>query len=87
MSSEHTSAVLEANFLAQGKLVALEHSDDRSLLHDAASHGVAGGRTYDWVIAVCAMKARAATLLTFNPRDFVSFPLEEVKLREPGVEL
>jgi len=86
LSAEHTSAVLGANFLAQGKLIVLEHSDYRALLHDAAFHGVVGGRTYDWVIAVCAVKAKAATLLTFNLRDFVSFPLEEVKLREPGVE-
>lgn len=86
LSSEHTSAVLEANFLAQGKLILLEHSDYRSLLHEAASQGVAGGRTYDWVIATCAKKARAATLLTFNLRDFQSFPLKDVMLREPGVE-
>jgi predicted nucleic acid-binding protein len=86
LSAEDTSAVLEANFLAQGKLIALEPKDYRALFQDAASHGVVGGRTYDWVIAVCARKAKAATLLTFNLRDFLSLSLEEVKLCEPGVE-
>lgn len=86
LSPDDADSLLEANFLAQGKLISLEPKDYRSLLKDAASHGVVGGRTYDWVIATCAMKAKATALLTFDLRDFLSFSLEGIVLREPGQE-
>ena len=76
--------LLEANFLAGHKLIALGEADYRLLVVDASTQGVIGGRTYDWVIAACATKAKAAVLLTFNPRDFDSMALASLEIRVPG---
>jgi len=43
------------------------------LLHEAVASGIAGERTYDAVIARCALDAGATTLLTFNASHFQSF--------------
>ena len=40
------------------------------VLRRLAKQTVAGGRTYDVVIAECARKDRTETLLTFNRRHF-----------------
>ena len=77
-------ALLEANFLAGHKLIALGEADYRLLVKDASAQGVIGGKTYDWVIAACATKAKAAVLLTFNARDFDSMALASLEIRVPG---
>lgn len=86
LSPRDATALLETNFLAEGTLTTLDGKSYRSLLTEAAAHDVAGGRTYDWVIAACAKAARVKTLLTFNARDFLSFRLEGIELRVPGSE-
>jgi predicted nucleic acid-binding protein len=50
----------------------------------APEAGVAGGRTYDAVIAACAVAGRAETLLTFNAPHFASLPLGSVQVVVPG---
>jgi len=40
------------------------------VLARAPAQGIAGGQTYDAVIATCARLAGADTLLTFNARHF-----------------
>ena len=40
------------------------------LLRHVAKQNIAGGRTYDAVIAECAAKARAASLLTLDEEHF-----------------
>ncbi len=77
-------ALLEANFLAGHKLIALGEADYRLLVKDASAQGVIGGKTYDCVIAACATKAKAAVLLTFNARDFDSMALASLEIRVPG---
>jgi predicted nucleic acid-binding protein len=84
LSPTDARALLEANFLAGKKLVALEARDYRALLEQAPAQGVSGGRTYDWVIALCATKAKASVLLTLNPRDFESFVTERLEVRVPS---
>ncbi len=84
LSPADARALLDANFLAGKKLVALEARDYRALLEQAPTQGVSGGRTYDWVIAHCATKAKASVLLTFNPRDFESFVTERLEVRVPS---
>jgi predicted nucleic acid-binding protein len=34
---------------------------------------VSGGRTYDAVIAACALRARVTTLLTFDEEHFAAY--------------
>jgi hypothetical protein len=42
----------------------------RSLLKQASRDGLSGGRTCEAIIAECAVRARAATLLAFNALHF-----------------
>jgi predicted nucleic acid-binding protein len=64
--------LLTANSIrAGGRLVVLDAPSYRSLLNDSAAREIVGGRTYDAVIARCALRARANALLTFNQSHFV----------------
>jgi predicted nucleic acid-binding protein len=65
-------ALLEANFLADVEVVALDAADYRGLLRRAPGSGLAGGAAYDAVVAACATRAGARILLTFNERHFAS---------------
>jgi predicted nucleic acid-binding protein len=62
--------VIEANFVDQAVVVALNGAAHITLLRQLATEGVGGGRTYDAVIARSAVRARADVLLTFNSRHF-----------------
>ena len=63
-------ALLRANFVEGAEVVALPSVAHTRVLAALAKDGVAGGRTYDALVAACARQAKAATLLTLNPRDF-----------------
>lgn len=55
------------------------------LLERLASEGVAGGRTYDRIIAATAVVAGASTLLTLNERDLSRVAATELEIvRPPG---
>ncbi|MDH4083672.1 MAG: PIN domain-containing protein [Nitrospira sp.] len=81
LSPRDTIALIETSFLTEGTLAGLDNKAFRPLLREAADHDIAGGRTYDWVIAACARAARVNTLLTFNSRDFLSFHLDDLEVR------
>jgi predicted nucleic acid-binding protein len=83
LSPQDAIALIETSFLTQGTLAGLDNKTIRPLLQEAADHDIAGGRTYDWAIAACARTARVKTLLTFNARDFLSFRLEGIEIRNP----
>jgi hypothetical protein len=53
------------------------------LLKDAPESGIAGGRTYDAVIAECARKAGSAALLTFNEKHFSMVGGRELQIVVP----
>lgn len=84
LSPADTVALLETNFMSTSKIVALDGGSYRALLRQAPEVGVAGGRTYDAVIAACALKAKAAALLTFNEDHFLSLSGEEMEIVVPG---
>jgi predicted nucleic acid-binding protein len=75
--------LLEANFVLNANLVALEAGGYRSLLHGAPDAGVSGGRIYDAVIASCARRAKALVLLTFNEAHFASFADDALQILVP----
>lgn len=54
----------------------LAAADTNVVLGECADRGIAGGRTYDALIARAAIAAKATELLTFNPRDFQPFENE-----------
>lgn len=64
-------ALLDANFISDRRVVALSATDYVRLLRGAPEDGIAGGQTYDAVIAHCAVKARARELFTLNENDFL----------------
>lgn len=66
--------LLHANFIEPATIVSLGHASYVKLLRRLASAGIAGGKTYDAVIAECARHARADALLTLNPRHFDPAP-------------
>jgi len=84
LSPADALALLEGNFIDNARVVALDAPGYRSLLRRAGRDGISGGRTYDAVIAECALKAKAATLLTFNARHFADLEAAGVRVVVPG---
>ncbi len=83
LSSHDARNLIEANFLNEYTCIALNEKDYRRLVLEAPGQDVSGGRTYDWVIALCAQKAKVSALVTFNVRDFTLFSLKDVKIYVP----
>lgn len=77
-------ALLDANFMARRRTVALDGASYRGLLVAAAETGIAGGQAYDAVIAECVVKAKARIFLTFNPRHFPQLGAQPVEVVVPG---
>ena len=76
-------ALLEANFLG-GQIMTLDASGYREVLARASGVGIAGGQTYDAVVAACARAAGVETLLTFNARHFRRLAGSELAVVVPG---
>jgi len=72
------------NFVHNAQITSLNSQTYVNLLHQAPSAGVFGGRTYDAVIAECALRARVATLLTLNGAHFKEWESERLKIVVPG---
>ncbi len=66
--------LLEANFVQNATVIALDATKYTQLLASLASHALGGGRTYDAIIGECAAQAGAEVLLTFNRRHFDPAP-------------
>src|SRR5215831_12081218 len=62
--------LLQANFVEPAMLATLTGEEYAALLGRLAKEGLAGGRTFDAVIAACAQDAGVGTLITFNRRHF-----------------
>ena len=78
-------ALLEGNFIDGAQVIALDAEGYRSLLKRAARNGLAGGRTYDAIVAECAVRARAAALLTFNALHFQALDAARVRVVVPSL--
>lgn len=76
-------SLIEASFVRNARVVALKASDYVKLLALLSRNPVGGSRTYDALIAECALQANAAELLTFNRRHFGP-PLDKVQVVEPS---
>jgi predicted nucleic acid-binding protein len=68
-------------------LVTLSEKEYFSALELASSGGIVGAATYDALIAHCALKASADTLLTWNVRDFTRFGPAIARLVKTPLEL
>jgi predicted nucleic acid-binding protein len=60
-------------------IVALTSDEYFAALQAAGALGIAGGTVYDVLLAHCALKANAATLLTWNVKHFRQFDLSPIK--------
>ncbi len=75
-------ALVEANW-GKTRLIALAAADYRGTLRRCRDVGIAGGAVYDALIAACAVKARVATLLTWDLGGFERFLEDEPAVRAP----
>lgn len=66
------------NFVENAAVIALAADGYRSLLDRARTLGIAGGQTYDLLIAETARLADVPLLLTFNDRHFRRVPDLEI---------
>jgi len=80
---EDALQLIEANW-GKTRLVALSGSDYRSTLRRCRDAGIGGGAVYDALIAACAVKARVATLVTWDLTGFERFLEDEPAVRTPG---
>ncbi len=83
LSPADALALLDANFM-RAKIIALDGRSYVALLRRAAVDGIAGGQTYDAVIAACVLKAKAHALLTFNADHFRSLAETGMNVVVPG---
>jgi predicted nucleic acid-binding protein len=65
-------SLLESNW-GRTTLVHLTGREVWNALRRASTRGAVGGRTYDLLLAMAALKANASTLLTWNVRHFEPF--------------
>jgi predicted nucleic acid-binding protein len=85
LSPADALALLEGNFIDRAQIVALDAGGYRALLRRAGKEGITGGRTYDALIGECALKAKAAVLLTFNAGHFALLEASGVRIVIPAV--
>lgn len=76
--------LLEENFMRTARIIPLDKRAYLALLRRAPQDGIVGGRTYDAVIAACALKAKSPVILTFNAAHFLSFTAWELMIVVPG---
>jgi predicted nucleic acid-binding protein len=78
--------LVKTNFVEHATIVGLTGRAHVRLIDRLAASAMAGGRSYDAVIAACAEKARVAALLTFNPRHFDPPPKGVTVVEPPDIE-
>ena len=70
ISPQHAGLAIEGNVLSVMTVVALTADDYRDLLQPLAQNNLAGGVTYDAVMAWVALKAQVDQRITLNAKDF-----------------
>ncbi len=84
VSSSIAWELLEFYLRGPATVFAMESTVHVETLRALAQHGIGGGRTHDAIIAECARRAGASTLLTFNGRHFDP-PPQGVTIVEPSI--
>jgi predicted nucleic acid-binding protein len=64
--------ILRSSLGSRARLATLDEAGAWQLIASLADAGIAGGRTYDALIAACARAAPARRLMTLNARDFAA---------------
>ncbi|MBI4699934.1 MAG: PIN domain-containing protein [Deltaproteobacteria bacterium] len=76
--------VLEASLRRPARLVSLSAAEHWELLALLAAAGIAGGATYDGLIATAARKAGAGVLVTWNLRHFARWADKDLAVVTPA---
>jgi len=84
LSPADALAMLDGNFMGARPTIALSAGSYRALLRRAPADGVSGGRTYDLVIAACALGGKAGAVLTFDADHFRTDPASGLQIVVPG---
>ncbi len=79
-------ALLDANFMVRRRVASIDGPGYRQLLLAAADAGIAGGQTYDALIAECLAKAGVGVFLTFNPKHFQQLTARKIEIVVPGMQ-
>ncbi len=82
LRSEDAIALLEANW-RETPVAQLTATEVWQALRRAQRRGVIGGQTYDMLIAACALKAGATTIITWDVRHFGT-AAREIDVEAPG---
>ena len=70
MAPADALALLDANFIRARRVLALDSKSYCALLRRAPGEEVSGGRTYDAVIAACALRATPKSAMMPSPVYF-----------------
>jgi predicted nucleic acid-binding protein len=84
LSPADAFTLIEENFIKSASIITLEARSYRPFLRRARDEAIHGGRTYDALIATCALRARPAILLTFNKSHFLPFEKDGLTIVVPG---
>jgi predicted nucleic acid-binding protein len=84
LSAADAYRLIDVGFSQSGRIVALDGRAYRAMLRRSADEGISGGRTYDAVIAECALREKGVTLLTFDADDFSGFATRGLEVVVPG---
>ena len=84
-TADRVGQALDDTFIQRGTVVALMAEEYQGLLLRCWTEGILGGTVYDALIAACAEKAQADTLLTFNERHFRRFASPSLQIVVPTV--
>jgi predicted nucleic acid-binding protein len=71
------------DWTGQSRLVDLTPEERLKAVHAAAEAGVIGGQIHDYLIAACARKAGARTLVTWNLRHFGRWATADLEIVNP----
>jgi len=83
VSAEQALLFLE-NIYERFALITLTGEEYHTAIKDAVGAGALGGLIYDWLIARCAIKAKAEAIYTWNTRHFDQLgPVIAERLRTP----
>ena len=77
-------AVLAASFITGRRIISLDAAGTTALLKTLTRAGIAGGQTYDAVIAACARRGKVSPLLTFNAAHFEPLGGDGLEIAVPG---
>jgi predicted nucleic acid-binding protein len=82
LSEKDAYDLLEANFSGT-TLITLTKPQYWDALRFCKDLGISGGQVYDALIAACAKKAKAGTLLTWNRDHFLAFQDSNLVIEQP----